>query len=79
MKKISFYIILLSAILITGCDGYNRLLKSSNYELKLEKANEYYQKGNYVKASALYEELIPVYKGSDKAEEIYYYFSSIFY
>lgn len=57
-----------------SCDGYNRLLKSSNYELKLEKAQGYYQKKNYVKAMALFEELIPVYKGTDKAEEIYYYY-----
>ncbi len=75
MKKISLYIIILSSIFLASCDGYNKLLKSSNYELKLERAMQYYQKGNYVKASALFEELIPVYKGSDKAEEIYYYFS----
>ena len=75
MKKITTYIIILLAIFFASCDGYNRLLKSSNYELKLERANQYYQKGNYVKALALFEELIPVYKGSDKAEEIYYYFS----
>ncbi len=62
-------------MLITSCDGYNKLLKSSNYELKLERANQYYAKGNYIKATALYEELIPVYKGTDKAEEIYYYYS----
>lgn len=77
LKKIKTYIILLVAasIFMVSCDGYNRLLKSSNYELKYEKAQEYYKKGNYVKASALFEELIPVYKGSDKAEEVYFYFS----
>lgn len=75
MKKISLYIIILLSFLFASCDGYNKLLKSSNYELKLEKANEYYQKGNYIKASALFEELIPIYKGSEKAEEIYFYFS----
>ena len=75
MKTLSIYIVLSLAILLISCDGYNRLLKSSNYELKLQKAQEYYGKGSYVKASALFEELIPVYKGSDKAEEIYYYFS----
>jgi outer membrane protein assembly factor BamD len=75
LKKISFYILILSSVLLASCDGYNRLLKSSNYELKLEKAMAYYQKGNYIKASALFEELIPVYKGTDKAEEIYFYFS----
>jgi outer membrane protein assembly factor BamD len=75
LKKISTYFIILLSTLLASCDGYNRLLKSSNYELKLERANQYYQKGNYVKALALFEELIPVFKGSDKAEEIYYYFS----
>ncbi len=75
MKKISTYIFIITSILLVSCDGYNRLLKSSNYELKLQKAQEYYSKGNYIKATALFEELIPVYKGSDKAEEIYYYFS----
>ncbi len=75
LKKLSIYFIIIGAFALTSCDGYNRLLKSSNYELKLEKANQYYAKGNYIKASTLFEELIPVYKGTDKAEEIYYYFS----
>lgn len=75
LKKFAIYFIILGAVALTSCDGYNRLLKSSNYELKLERAHEYYKKGNYVKATALFEELIPVYKGTDKAEEIYYYFS----
>lgn len=75
MKKSAIYILLFAALCFAGCDGYNKLLKSKNYELKLERANEYYTKGNYVKASALYEELIPVYKGDPKAEEIYYYFA----
>lgn len=75
MKKIILYSLILTSITFVSCDGYNKLLKSSNYELKLEKAQEYYTKGNYIKATALFEELIPVYKGTDKAEEIYYYFS----
>lgn len=75
MKKSTIYILLFAALCFAGCDGYNKLLKSKNYELKLERANDYYTKGNYVKASALYEELIPVYKGEAKAEEIYYYFA----
>ena len=75
MKKISLYIICSIAITFVNCDGYNKLIKSSNYELKLERAQQYYAKANYTKAMALFEELIPVYKGTDKAEEIYYYFS----
>ncbi|MDF2452834.1 MAG: bamD [Bacteroidota bacterium] len=70
LKKLAIYFIIIGAVALTSCDGYNRLLKSSNYELKLERAQQYYAKGNYVKATALFEELIPVYKGTDKAEEI---------
>jgi outer membrane protein assembly factor BamD len=50
-------------------------LKSTDYELKLVKAKEYYDKGNYIRASQLYEELIPVVKGTDKSEEVYYYYT----
>ena len=75
MKKSLLYLSVLTSIFLVSCDGYNKLLKSSNYELKLERANQYYQKANYIKATGLYEELIPVYKGTDKAEEIYYYYS----
>src|SRR5690606_11225802 len=35
----------------------------------------YYETENYVRSAQLYEELIPVTKGTDRAEEVYYYFS----
>jgi outer membrane protein assembly factor BamD len=50
-------------------------LKSSNYELKLAKAKEFFDKEHYIKSSQLYEELIPVVKGTEKAEEVYYYYT----
>jgi len=62
-------------ISITSCDHFNRILKSTDYELKFTKAREYYDKGEYVKSSQLYEELIPVVKGTDRAEEVYYYYT----
>lgn len=58
----------------TSCDKYSRLLKSTDYDLKLTKAKEYYDKGQYIRSSQLYEELIPVVKGTERAEEVYYYF-----
>ena len=62
-------------VLFTSCDGYNKLLKSNDYELKMAKAKEYFDKGQYIKSSQLYEELIPVVKGTDKAEEVYYHYT----
>jgi outer membrane protein assembly factor BamD len=73
LKKYLF--LLIPVFILVSCDGYNRLLKSSNYELKLQRAGEYYAKGNYIRAIELYGELIPIYKGSDKAEEIYYFYT----
>jgi len=71
MKRYYLYISIV-LFLVTSCNNYNRLLKSTNYELKLERANHYYEKKNYVRAQQLYEELIPIFKGSDKSEDIYY-------
>lgn len=77
LKNTLKYIIVIAAVfsLLTSCDRFNKLLKSSDYDLKLKRANEYYQKENYIKAEQLYSELIPIFKGTEKAEEIYFYFS----
>lgn len=63
--------------MITSCEAwrYNKLTKSSDYDKKFVKAGEYYKKENYVKALELYGELIPIYKGTEKAEEVYYYYT----
>lgn len=70
------YSFLLALVLFLGsCSKYNKLLKSTDYELKFQKAAEYYSKGNYIKAMQLYEELIPIFKGTAKSEEVYYYYT----
>ncbi len=73
--KSSTIILVLVLFLGSGCDNYNKLLKSTNYELKYQKAREYYDKEYYTRSSQLYEELIPVTKGTDRAEEVYYYYT----
>lgn len=77
MKIISkyFVICIIAVLTLTSCDGFDKLVKSSDYELKLQKAQEYYKKENYIKALQLYEELIPIFKSTTKAEEIYYYYT----
>jgi outer membrane protein assembly factor BamD len=70
-----FLYISITAILLSSCDRFNKLLKSTDYELKLSKAKEYYEKENWTKASQLYDELIPVVKGTDKSEEVYFQYT----
>lgn len=74
--KTRYFIYSLSSVLalLFSCNKFNKILKSSDYELKYTKAIEYYNKGNYTSAQTLLEELIPVYKGTPRAEEVYYYY-----
>jgi len=62
-------------VFVTSCDSYSRVLKSTDPQLKLDRAKEYYNKGNYYRALPLFEELIPVYRGRPELEDIYYFYS----
>ncbi|MCX7745083.1 MAG: outer membrane protein assembly factor BamD [Flavobacteriales bacterium] len=73
--KISFLACIFLLSLFTGCSEYQKLIKSSDYALKYEKAKEYYNKKKYSKALTLFEELLTIYRGTTKAEEIYYYYA----
>lgn len=80
MKRRFFNIfIVLLTLGLFACNGFNKVLKSSDYELKFTKAIEYYNKGNYTQSLTLLEELIPVFKGTEKAEQVYYYYTYCHY
>lgn len=74
MRKI-VYVFLLFAFTLGGCSEYQKLLKSTDNPLKYKKAVEYYNAEEYVKAATLFEELLPIYRGTSKAETISYYIS----
>lgn len=56
------------------CDTYNQVMKSTDRGYKLEKAIEYYNKGNYYKAIPLLEELLVAFRGDSAIETVYYYY-----
>ncbi|MBR2318195.1 MAG: outer membrane protein assembly factor BamD [Bacteroidaceae bacterium] len=64
-----FYILLLLIVLLTSCDSFNKVYKSTNIDYKYEAAKAYYLAGDYSKASQLLETMVTMFKGSDKAEE----------
>lgn len=74
-RRFLYFLPVLFVLSLFSCGKYNKILKSSDYELKFTKAEEYYNKGNYTAALTLFEELIPVFKGTEKAEKVYYYYS----
>ncbi len=76
LKKASSAIIFLSILFVfAGCSKYQRVLKSNDFEKKFEMATAYYDNGKYQKAFPLFEELITIFRGTSKAEDVYYYYA----
>jgi outer membrane protein assembly factor BamD len=74
------YLILSAVVLfLASCSKFSKIQKSTDYDYKLSKANEYYEKKKYNYAIQLYEELFPVFKGTEKFEDLYYNFAYSFY
>lgn len=70
--------VLLLSFLVLGfasCSKYQRLLKSDDFELKYEKALEYYYDEDYGRAIGLLTDVIPAFRGTVKAESINYYYA----
>jgi outer membrane protein assembly factor BamD len=61
-------------IFFASCNSFDKLLKSNDYEKKYQAAVKYYKEENYIRAYPLLEELIGIYRGTGKAEEIYYFY-----
>lgn len=80
MKFLSIlFSIVLGSLILTSCSKYSKVQKSKDFAYKLQMADKYYAEKKYRIAQELYEELYPVYKGTDKFEEIYYKDAFCFY
>lgn len=68
--KLRLYILLIILALFSSCGEYQKLLKSTDSDLKKEKAKEYYEARQYVKSSELLGQILPRYRATDEAEEL---------
>ncbi len=66
-------IILLMAVLATSCSEYQKLLKSTDPELKYQKAIEYFGKEDYVRAQTLFDDVTTYYKGTERSQDVLNY------
>ncbi|HHZ64623.1 MAG TPA: outer membrane protein assembly factor BamD [Flavobacteriales bacterium] len=77
-KSISLIRALLLIVILsvaTSCSKYNKALKSTDLDYKYEMGKKFYDKGDWVKAEGIFQELIGLYRGMSKAEIIYYYYA----
>lgn len=75
MRFIFSYILIILIFGLSSCSKYEKLLKSSDYEAKYQAAVKYYEEENYNKAYPLLEELVSLFRGTERAEKIYYYYA----
>ncbi len=69
MKKSFLYLIpCLLIMFLTSCGKFYKLEKSTNWEELYAAANTYYDAGEYNKAIILYDKVLPVIRGSERAE-----------
>ncbi len=80
MRKKAYIILSFIAIFLLGsCNEFQKVLKNPNVDFKYEKAVEYYEEAEYQKAYQLFDELLVLYRGTDKAADVYYYYAMCSY
>ncbi len=76
IKMKNFILFALLLIMVgTSCSDYNKIVKSTDYEFKYKKALEYYEDEEFVRSSQLLSELVNIYRGTSRADEVYYYYA----
>ena len=75
----NFFIYTFILALLISCSEYNKVLKGSDYNLKFEKAIEYYNNDQCYKSLPLLEELMSYFRMTSKGEDVYYYYAKNHY
>lgn len=66
---------LVCALCVVGCGEYQQLLKSTDPDLKYQKALVYFNDKQYLKAQTLLDDVTAYYKGSDRSQDVLIYLS----
>ena len=70
IMKLRVIWILILVLLVSSCSHYEKVLKSTDFELKKAKVKEYYDEGQYVRATELLAQILPRYRATAEAEEL---------
>ena len=81
MRKTAFSVLfsVLVAAVLSGCSGYNKILKASDYNTKYSLAKSYFMEGRYTMCSSILEECVAYQRGTAQAEESMYLLATCYY
>ena len=77
--KYRYLLLLLTLPLIMSCSKFRRLQKSDDWERKFNGAMAYYNEKDYYRASILFEEVLPLIRGTEQAEAAQFYNAYSYY
>jgi outer membrane protein assembly factor BamD len=64
-----------SLFMLASCGEFSKIVKSTDYEYKFKKGVDFYEAGEFAKSGTLFQELINIYRGTSKADEVYFYYA----
>ncbi len=71
--------VLIALLLLGACNGFEKLLKSTNSELQYAEAMRYYKKGKYSKALQLFERVLPMVRATSRGDSVFYLLSDCYF
>lgn len=81
-KYIRLFLLALMLVAFASCSKFRKIQKSDDWKLKYDAAMTYYERGgrgDYYKASVLFEEVLPLIRGSKEAEKAQFYYAYAHY
>ena len=74
------FFLILFCFVVFSCNDYQKLLNSSENEVdKYTAAEEYYENGEFRRANALIEQIIPSYRGKPQGERLVFFFANSYF
>ncbi len=70
-----YFLLLLTVLLVSSCGKFSKLQKSGTDDEKYKAALDYYKAADFYHAGLLFEELIPLLKGSTESEMAQFYYA----
>ena len=70
-----FLVGVLMVVSISSCTKFRKLLKKGDWKSKYEAAIKYYENQDYYRSSLLFEDILPIIRGTEEAELGNFYFA----
>ncbi|MDR0363858.1 MAG: outer membrane protein assembly factor BamD [Bacteroidales bacterium] len=79
VRKRLIFLYIIICLLLASCSKHQKLIKSSDNDLKYEAAIAYFNKKDYFRALQLFDQLTTAFRGTSRGERINYYQAYCYY